>query len=90
MEPDELRRTADLAQLSLSDQEFADLARAAEEVLEFFAVLQDVEVATDEEADDITSAALRPDAPQQRIVAEELLEVAPEVEDRLILIPNVL
>jgi len=90
MEPEELRRTAELAQLSLSDQEFADLTRAAEEVLEFFAVLQEVDVSEDDQADAITAATLRPDTPSQRIVADELLEVAPEVEDRLILIPNVL
>jgi aspartyl/glutamyl-tRNA(Asn/Gln) amidotransferase C subunit len=90
MDAEELRRTAELAQLSLDDQEFADLSRAAEEVLEFFAVLQETPVSENETADAITSSALRTDGVSQAVPADALLDVAPEVEDRLILIPNVL
>ena len=90
MDVDELRRTAELAQLSLDDQEFADLSGAAEEVLEFFAVLQETPVSADETSDDISLSSLRADAVSHEISPDALLEAAPEVEDRLILIPNVL
>lgn len=90
MEPEELRRTADLAQLSLSDEEFATLAMAAEEVLDFFAVLQEVDVHEREAEEAISSTLLRADSASQRLSPDDLLDAAPEVEDRLILIPNVL
>ncbi len=90
MDVDELRRTAELAQLSLDDQEFADLSGAAEEVLEFFAVLQETPVSADETSDDLSLSSLRADAVSHEISPDALLEAAPEVEDRLILIPNVL
>ncbi|MFW5786037.1 MAG: Asp-tRNA(Asn)/Glu-tRNA(Gln) amidotransferase subunit GatC [bacterium] len=90
MEPEELRRTAGLAQLSLSDEELAALAAAAEEVLEFFAVLQEVDVHEGEAEEAVSSTLLRADCVSQRLSPDELLDAAPEVEDRLILIPNVL
>jgi aspartyl/glutamyl-tRNA(Asn/Gln) amidotransferase C subunit len=90
MERDELLRTAELAQLDLSEEELTELSRAAEEVLEFFAVLQQVEVTEGATADEIASAELRQDVPARRVAADDLLDAAPEVEDRLILIPNVL
>ncbi|NBC29216.1 MAG: Asp-tRNA(Asn)/Glu-tRNA(Gln) amidotransferase subunit GatC [Spirochaetes bacterium] len=90
MEREELLRTAELAQLDLSEEELTELSRAAEEVLDFFAVLQEVEVTADGTSQEIAASELRQDAPARVVAADDLLEAAPEVEDRLILIPNVL
>jgi aspartyl/glutamyl-tRNA(Asn/Gln) amidotransferase C subunit len=90
MEREELLRTAELAQLDLSEEELTELSRAAEEVLDFFAVLQQVDVTEAGTSEEIVTSELRQDAPARDVAADDLLEAAPEVEDRLILIPNVL
>jgi aspartyl-tRNA(Asn)/glutamyl-tRNA(Gln) amidotransferase subunit C len=92
MDERELRVTAQLAQLDLSDEEARALGAAVERMLEYFSKMNELDVS---KLAPTTHALLarnrvRPDIEAPSISADALLERAPELEDRLIVIPNVL
>ncbi|TVQ41214.1 MAG: Asp-tRNA(Asn)/Glu-tRNA(Gln) amidotransferase subunit GatC [Spirochaetaceae bacterium] len=92
MDIEELHATAELAQLVLSDTEAAALSEAVTQMVDYFARMQEIDV------DDLpptthallTRNRVRPDAVRQSAVADALLERAPDLEDRFVVIPNVL
>jgi aspartyl-tRNA(Asn)/glutamyl-tRNA(Gln) amidotransferase subunit C len=93
MDSSELDITARLALLELSDEERAQFEHEVGQLLEYFALMDSVDVSGLEP----TTHALRQgnrlradvlsDSPA---VADDILEQAPDLEDRFIAIPNVL
>jgi aspartyl-tRNA(Asn)/glutamyl-tRNA(Gln) amidotransferase subunit C len=92
MDERELRTTAQLAQLDLSDDEAAVLGAAVERMLGYFSKMSEIDVSTLVPTTHAlqTSNRLRPDCSASSDAADALLERAPELEGRLIVIPNVL
>lgn len=94
MDRDELAITAQLARLDLSPEETADFQRAVFQMLDYFSKMREVDVeGLPPTAQMVKDNRVRPDAPvQERHAAEvdRLLDNAPELEDRFIVIPNVL
>jgi aspartyl-tRNA(Asn)/glutamyl-tRNA(Gln) amidotransferase subunit C len=92
MDQKELYVTASLAQLELSEAEAQVLSAAVEEMLEYFSRMKEIDV---DHLEPTTHALLktnrvRTDRVVETSLADRLLENAPETEDRLIVIPNVL
>jgi aspartyl-tRNA(Asn)/glutamyl-tRNA(Gln) amidotransferase subunit C len=92
MDRSELGVTAALALLELSDDESAGLEQAVSQLLEHFSIM----AALDVDGLEPTTHALqevnrlRADAPAHSDLADEILDQAPDLEDRFIAIPNVL
>ena len=92
MDKTELAVTADLAHINLKDEEYESLGRAVDQMIEYFSVMSKVDV---EGLEPTTHALLgknrlRPDELSELTIADRLVENAPELEGRLIVIPNVL
>jgi aspartyl-tRNA(Asn)/glutamyl-tRNA(Gln) amidotransferase subunit C len=93
MDRSELDVTAELALLEITDDERDLLEQSVERLLEYFSIMEAVDVSA---LDPTTHALqegnrLRPDLPRvQDDIADEILEQAPDLEDRFIAIPNVL
>ena len=92
MKRDELLLTARLAQIHLSEDELENLAAEVSQMLEYFRMMGEVDVSGLEPT---THALLkhnrtREDKAKDLSAADDLLEKAPELEDRFIVIPNVL
>ncbi len=92
MNIDELLLTAELAQLELTESESVALAEAVSQMVDYFARMQEVDVdglpPTTHAL--LTENRLRPDTVRESTLADNLLESAPDVEDRFVVIPNVL
>ena len=92
MDKKELYVTASLAQLELSDVEAERLSDAVGQMLEYFSKMREIDV----EALEPTTHALlktnrlRDDAVVESTNADTLVANAPELEERFIVIPNVL
>ncbi len=92
MDKNELYITAELAHIELVEEEFDDLSSAVTEMLEYFTKMLEVDV---ENLEPTTHALqknnrLRKDEVRESIITDDLLENSPELEDRFIVIPNVL
>ncbi len=91
MERAELEITAHLARLELSPEEFDRFESAVEQLLQYFSVMQEVDVS---ELPPTAQMALENRLRDDRVVpdgaADSILANAPELEDRFIVIPNVL
>lgn len=96
MEDRELLTTASLAHLSLTDEEARMLGHEVDRMLEYFSMMRDIDVDQLEPTTHAFSKAnrLRKDTevPGESLSAkaDSLLDNAPELEDRFIVIPNVL
>ena len=97
MELTDLRETADLARLNMSDEELKKTFPAFEEMLSFFAVMQAADTDGAEgmaaSAKVVTAGYLRPDttdSPQEKDLSESMLSQAPQRDGRFMVIPNVL
>jgi aspartyl-tRNA(Asn)/glutamyl-tRNA(Gln) amidotransferase subunit C len=92
MDREELHVTVQLARLELSRDEEERLEKAVLQMLEHFAKMKELDVAGLEPTTQLTQDnRLREDAPAEAPGDREaLLANAPELEDRLIVIPNVL
>lgn len=94
MDRDELTITAQLARLELSPEEEAGFRQAVFQMLDYFSQMREVDVqGLPPTAQMVKDNRVRPDVPAgERPGAEvgRLLENAPELEDRFIVIPNVL
>ena len=92
MKLDELYLTAKLAKLDLDEKEAKKLAVEVSRMLEYFSVMEKVDVTGLEatvqtlEQENIT----RSDVVSAIDVADKMISNAPESEDRFIIIPNVL
>lgn len=92
MDKAELRATADLAELELDEEQAAALSRGIQQMLEYFTIMDEIDV---EALEPTTHALLRQNRTRSDRVsspdcADELLERAPDLEDRFVVIPNVL
>jgi aspartyl-tRNA(Asn)/glutamyl-tRNA(Gln) amidotransferase subunit C len=92
MDRRELEVTAELAHLELNDDELESLGAAVSRVVEYFSLMQSVDVSDLEPTTHVLldKNRLRSDQPNDAVDREALLDNAPEVEDRFILVPNVL
>jgi len=96
MDRDELTVTATLARLELSADESADFQRAVLQMLDYFAKMRQADVeGLVPTAQMVKDNRVRPDEPAPRrgrgaVEVDRLLANAPELEDRFIVIPNVL
>ena len=92
MDRRELEVTAELAHLELNDDELKSLGAAVSRVVEYFSLMQSVDVSDLEPTTHVLldKNRLRSDQPNDAVDREALLDNAPEVEDRFILVPNVL
>ncbi|TVR71058.1 MAG: Asp-tRNA(Asn)/Glu-tRNA(Gln) amidotransferase GatCAB subunit C [Spirochaetaceae bacterium] len=88
----ELRTTADMAMLDLDDSGLAELEDAVSRVLEYFTTMAAIDVKNVEPTTHalITGNRTRRDQPASLALADDVLEQAADLEDRLISIPNVL
>jgi aspartyl-tRNA(Asn)/glutamyl-tRNA(Gln) amidotransferase subunit C len=93
IDKEELYKTADLAMLELTDEEAEKLSEAVSQMLEYFSVMADIDV---DGLEPTTHALAKTNRYREDTVHEteghsdKLVENAPEVEDRFIVIPNVL
>jgi aspartyl-tRNA(Asn)/glutamyl-tRNA(Gln) amidotransferase subunit C len=91
MERDELDITAQLARLELSEADALRLEAAVAQMLEYFSKMRELDVEglppTTQLVEDNRT---REDSVESPAHAESVLANAPELEDRFIVIPNVL
>ncbi len=91
MDSEELPVTAQLARLELSREEAVRLEKAVLQMLEYFAKMKELDVSGLQPTTQLAQDnRLRDDSTQASQDTEPLLKNAPELEDRLIVIPNVL
>jgi aspartyl-tRNA(Asn)/glutamyl-tRNA(Gln) amidotransferase subunit C len=92
MDRQELELTAELANIELSESELDAFNLAVSELLAHFQTMAEIDV---DELEPTTHPVLqqnrlRPDQVEPSDLSDALLENAPELEDRFIVIPNVL
>ncbi len=92
MDTQDLVTTAGMAYIQLSDKELETLGKAVEQMVDFFEKMGEVNI---EGLQPTTHAfikknRLREDEVRPSGIADEMLEQAPDLEDRFICIPNVL
>ena len=92
MDLQELKATAELANLELSDEELSSLSSELKLMLNMMSRMQEVDIKALPVRKEAVQkpARLRPDVQKQDIHPDTLLEGAPELEGRYIVIPNVL
>lgn len=96
MDTRELYTTSSLAQLSLSEAEAETLSREVSRMLDYFSRMREIGVDSLEPTTHTFSKVnrLRTDSEvhgeRLSVMADSLLDNAPELEDRFIVIPNVL
>lgn len=88
----ELSTTAELANLELDDAQMKALGEAAEQMFSYFSKMMEVDVSGLEPTTHVLleQSRVRPDRHEESSMADDLLENAPELEERFIVIPNVL
>ena len=92
MDLSELKTIAALANLDLTEKELSSLEGETRKMLGLFSKMRDADVdkLLTRRREQITGHRLRRDEAAQDIHPDALLERAPELEDRFIVIPNVL
>ncbi|MBN2552908.1 MAG: Asp-tRNA(Asn)/Glu-tRNA(Gln) amidotransferase subunit GatC [Spirochaetales bacterium] len=91
MEREELDTTAQLARLELSEEEIKRFEQAVVQMLEYFSKMRELDVeGLPPTAQMVQTNRTRKDAAVENQDTGALLGNAPELEDRFILIPNVL
>ena len=92
MEIQELYTTAELAHIELKPDELQGLQQAVEQMVAFFAKMSEVDTTALEPTTHafIKGNRVRPDEIVESNLADDILEQAPDLEDRFIVIPNVL
>ena len=79
---DEVRHVARLARLRLNDQELAEMQQQLSEILDYFAMLQEVDVSEVPPTAQVTDVVnvVRPDEVRPSMPVEEVLGGAPQRE----------
>lgn len=94
MQSDELTVTAELARLELSPAEAAEFRQAVDQMLDYFSKMREMDVdGLPPTAQMVKDNRVRPDTPvegRETAETDSLLANAPELEERFIVIPNVL
>jgi len=88
----EIDRIASLALIELEDAEKERLAEAVDQMIAYFQLMQKIDVSGLEPTTHalLKDNRVRPDNNNPNNISDDLLDQAPELEDRLIVIPNVL
>ena len=92
MEANELRKTADLVRLKLTEEEIPALEKEVTQILEYFSKMDEIKV------DDLAPTAYvlagepaeREDVVRNEDVSDPLLDNAPEKDGRFFVIPKVI
>lgn len=92
MDAQELAVTADLAYLDMAEEETDKLTAAVDQLVAYFEKMNEVDVS---DLEPTTHALLaenrtRPDTVRESSFSDDMLENAPDLEDRFVVIPNVL
>jgi aspartyl-tRNA(Asn)/glutamyl-tRNA(Gln) amidotransferase subunit C len=91
MDVSELKITAELANLDLTEEEFASLGNEVEKILDYFSMMREAGAEAFSQTPRLPAAnRLRRDERTEGANPDVLLENAPELEGRFIVIPNVL
>jgi len=92
MDSSELKTTIDMAMLELDDRQVGALEDGVARLLEYFASMAAIDVEGVEPTTHalVSSNRVRPDRRERDTDPDEILENAPDLEDRFIAIPNVL
>lgn len=92
MDKNELLITANLAQIELGEGDLDRLGREVGRMLEYFEKMMEVDVTGLEPTTHalVKKNRVEPDVPRESSLADDILDGAPELEDRFITIPNVL
>jgi aspartyl-tRNA(Asn)/glutamyl-tRNA(Gln) amidotransferase subunit C len=92
MKREELLLTARLAQISLGEEELEILEKEISRMLEYFRMMEKVDISGLEPTAHaiLEQNRTRKDGAEEADSSDVLLEKAPELEDRFIVIPNVL
>lgn len=90
MDKKELEITAELANIELSDTDIEKFSSAVEQMIEYFELMAEVDVDGRSSNHQPGQNFLRSDNAVDSMISDEILEQAPELEDRFIVIPNVL
>lgn len=92
MDKNELLITAQLAQIELRDGDLERLGQEVGRMLEYFEKMLEVDVTGLEPTTHalVKKNRVEPDVVKESSLADDILERAPELEDRFIAIPNVL
>ncbi|AHC16828.1 Asp-tRNA(Asn)/Glu-tRNA(Gln) amidotransferase subunit GatC [Salinispira pacifica] len=92
MDTKELDITAELAHIELSEEEKAGFAQAVSQLVEYFEIMDKLELKEGDVEHHIPlkTNALRSDNASESSLSDDILEQAPDLEDRFIAIPNVL
>jgi aspartyl-tRNA(Asn)/glutamyl-tRNA(Gln) amidotransferase subunit C len=92
MDQKELFITAELAQIQLEESEVETLAQEVSQMVSYFEKMLEVSVDHLEPTTQhlLKQNRIRPDVVSPSNLADDILEQAPDLEDRFICIPNVL
>ena len=92
MDARELSITADLAYLDITEEEANTLRSEVGRLVSYFERMNEVDVSNLEPTTHalLTENRTRPDKVRESSSGDEMLENAPDLEDRFIVIPNVL
>ncbi len=92
MTKEDILATADLAYLGLKEGEMEALMREVTQILEYFSIMERVDVSGLEATTHalLKQNRLREDSVLEVNISDDLLANAPELEDRFLVIPNVL
>jgi aspartyl-tRNA(Asn)/glutamyl-tRNA(Gln) amidotransferase subunit C len=92
MDSKELYATAELANIELKPAELEHLQASVEQMVVFFEKMAEVDTSGLEPTTHafIKGNRVRPDSVKPSAMADNILEQAPDLEDRFICIPNVL
>ena len=92
MDSKELYATAELANIDLKPAELEHLQASVEQMVVFFEKMAEVDTSGLEPTTHafIKGNRVRPDSVKPSSIADNILEQAPDLEDRFICIPNVL
>jgi aspartyl-tRNA(Asn)/glutamyl-tRNA(Gln) amidotransferase subunit C len=92
MDASELKTTVEMAMLELDEQQIRSLEGAVAQMLEYFTTMASIDVENVEPTTHALATDNRVRSDEQRVSVDPdtLLENAPELEDRLVAIPNVL
>jgi aspartyl-tRNA(Asn)/glutamyl-tRNA(Gln) amidotransferase subunit C len=94
VQPDEVKKVADLAKLEFAATELAELTGEMNHILGYIDLLKEVDVSNVEPLEnlneDVEQMVLRPDAMRPSLTVEQALSNAPKSADGYFLVPKVL
>ena len=92
MQKDELYITASLARLELTEKEADNLSQAVSQMIEYFSMMEKIDVTGLEPTTHVSIGEnrVRKDEVIESTLAEQMIEAAPERDERFITVPHIL